>query len=169
MRLVSGNRADAAQTFERLYRESYSLVYNFVLRRTANRDAAEDVVSEAYLHAARAFDRFDQSRARFSTWVIAIARNCLNDCFAKDVPVTPVDELIGELPSHERPLDDNVTDTLLVERLLSVLDEEERELVFMKYYGGKRNSEIAEALGMNASTVSTKLSRALAKMRATAS
>jgi DNA-directed RNA polymerase specialized sigma24 family protein len=38
----------------------------------------------------------------------------------------------------------------------------------MKYYEGKRNVEIADELGINLSTVSTKLSRAVAKMRAAA-
>ena len=35
----------------------------------------------------------------------------------------------------------------------------------MKYREGYRNVEIAEKLGMNASTVSTKLFNAIAKMR----
>ena len=58
-----------------------------------------------------------------------------------------------------------VDDRELVDRLLDVLDDRERDLVLMKYLLGYRNVDIAEELGMNASTVSTKLANALAKMR----
>jgi RNA polymerase sigma factor (sigma-70 family) len=53
----------------------------------------------------------------------------------------------------------------LVERLLGVLNDNERTVVLMKYRDGKRNVSIADELGMNPSTVSTVLSRALSKMR----
>jgi len=58
-----------------------------------------------------------------------------------------------------------VDDRDLLLRLLSLLSVEERELVLLKYQQGLRNVDIAERLNMNASTVSTMLSRALAKMR----
>ena len=65
--------------FERLYRESYGLVYNYVRMRMGGADDAEDVVAEAYLKAARSFGAFDPARAKFSTWVVRIAANCMND------------------------------------------------------------------------------------------
>ena len=55
-----------------------------------------------------------------------------------------------------------------VGKLLEVLDDESRELVFKKYYEQKSNKQIALEMDMNASTVSTKLSRAMAKRRTVA-
>ena len=49
-----------------------------------------------------------------------------------------------------------------------MLDDDERELVVLKFREDMRNVDIAQQLGMNASTVSTLLSRAVAKMRAAA-
>ncbi|MBO4352682.1 MAG: sigma-70 region 4 domain-containing protein, partial [Eggerthellaceae bacterium] len=43
--------------------------------------------------------------------------------------------------------------------------EEDRELVFLKYYEDKRNVEIAQILDMNPATVATRLRRALLTMR----
>lgn len=54
------------------------------------------------------------------------------------------------------------------DRLLGCLDATERELIALKYMQGFRNVDIAEALDMNASTVSTMLARSLAKMRTVA-
>ena len=169
-RLVDGtSKQDARHSFEEQYRACYPMVYNYVFRRMSSREATEDVVSEAFLRAARFYDRFDERRAKFSTWVISIARNCISDYFSREAPVSPLDEVPEGAYSDEGLHVEQLGDAELVQHLLSSLDETERELVYMKYYEGKRNVEIAEALGMNASTISTKLARALSKMRAIAS
>lgn len=165
LKVLRGGGDDATRSFERHYRESYQLVYNYVLRRMASREATEDVVADAFLNAARAYDRFDPSRAKFSTWVISIAHNCMRDWWAHHPAIEP----IGAVPERVYVSSDGSVERLgdvdLAERLLRVLDDEERRLVFLKYYEERRNVEIAEELGMNASTVSTKLARAMAKMR----
>lgn len=166
--LVGSGKRDRKASFEHYYRESYSLVYNYILRRTASREAAEDVVSEAFLRAARFYDRFDPTRAKFSTWVISIARNCISDYYDREVAMAPIDEVPeGVFAENDERVEqvDQLDDIAKLQKLLSKLDDEERELIHLKYYEGKRNVEIAEVLGMNASTISTKLARAIAKMR----
>ena len=154
--------------FERLYRDAYPLVYNYTYRALLSRPAAEDVTSEAFLKAAQSFARFDPARARFSTWVVAIARNCIADYWRKNRQDVPLENASESECTSGGDYSAQMCDIDLVQRLLETLNLEERELVFMKYYEGKRNSEIAEELNMNASTVSTKLARALARMRVVA-
>ncbi len=154
--------------FERDYRESYSLVYNYIFRRVPDRTAAEDVTSEAFLRAARFYDRFDRERAKFSTWVISIAHNCIIDHYRHSPATTDLEEIPEGVYADESDFAEQTGNADLAAKLLSALDETERELVAKKYYEGKRNVEIADELGMNLSTVSTKLARALAKMRAIA-
>ena len=163
-----GRGRDDAATFERLYRESYGMVYNYVCYFMADSSAAEDVTAEAFLKAARAFDRFDPARAKFSTWVITIARNCALDYLGKSKPASNIEDVpegaFATQDSYPRLNEDEE----LVRTLLAELDPKARELVYMKYYLDKRNVDIARELGMNESTVATKLQRALLKMRATA-
>ena len=150
--------------FERLYRESYDLVYNYVRCSMRNDDVAEDVVAEAYLKAARSFSKYDPARAKFSTWVVRIAANCMKDHWKRARPASCIDDVPEGMLSQ--PDDSSaVDDRDLVDRLLGVLDDEERDLVLRKYLLGYRNVQIADELGMNSSTVATKLSKALAKMR----
>jgi RNA polymerase sigma-70 factor (ECF subfamily) len=151
--------------FERLYRKSYGLVYGYIRSRVSCDADAEDVVAEAYMKAARAFASFDPKRAQFTTWVVAIARNCLSSHFRKVRPTTTLDDVpesIAAVPGEQ----DAVADRDLATRLLAVLDDLECEIVLLKYRDGMRNVDIASCLDMNASTVSTKLAKALAKMRA---
>ena len=151
--------------FEKLYLQSYALVYNYVRYRMVDEYAAEDVVSEAYLKAARAFDSFDPARSKFSTWVTKIAINCMNSYYRKVHPTAALED-VSEKALAVQGGQDNVDDRDLTLRLLAVLDVDERNLVVMKYHEGKRNVDIAKELDMNASTVSTKLANALTKMRA---
>lgn len=155
----------AEQEFERLYLQSYSMVYGYVRVRMASDAEAEDVVAEAYLKAARAFATFDPARSKFGTWVVAIAKNCMISYFRKQRPNAALDDVPESLvavPAEQAHVDD----ILLVKQLLACLADDERELIALKYRDGMRNVDIAAELGMNASTVSTKVSSALAKMRA---
>lgn len=155
---------DKERAFTQLYLESYNIVYNYVYRRMGGSSAAEDVVAEAFLLAARSFDRFDPTRAKFSTWVTRIALNCMASHYRRERELVSLDDLPDVFPSQEdeqSPYDDHE----LASQLLAVLDDDERELVLMKYRDEMRNVDIASELGMNPSTVSTVLSRAVAKMR----
>src|SRR5687768_13634713 len=53
-------------------------VYRLAWRLTGNSGDAEDVVQETFMRAYRNLSRFD-ARARFSTWIHAIATHCALD------------------------------------------------------------------------------------------
>lgn len=153
-----------AREFTRLYRESYPKVYGYVRRRMEGDSATEDVVAEAYLLAARSFHQFDPKRALFSTWVTRIAINCMVSHYRRERPLVSLDELHEPSTSWDDE-SEAADDRELVDRLLGVLDERSKRLILMKYRDGLRNVDIANELGMNPSTVSTALSRAVARMR----
>lgn len=167
-RSVRRQNADEARAaeFERLYRESYPMVYGRVLFRMCDEEAARDVTAEAFLRAARFFKRFDSSKAKFSTWVNAIAQNCIVDYYRKSRNYTPIEAVPESAFVSDEDHAGSVADADLAHRLLGMLDEEDREIVFMKYCEERTNAEIACTLDMNPSTVATRVQRALAKMRA---
>ena len=150
--------------FERLYRETYGLVYGYVRGRMKGSADAEDIVAEAYLKAARSFDTFDPARAKFSTWMVTIARNCMISHFRKVRPAVAIEDAPQDAVAIEGG-QQNVDDMMLAQRLLTCLDDDERAIVLLKYREDMRNVDIARELDMNESTVSTVLCRALTKMR----
>ena len=159
---------NAAREFEELYRQSYPSVYNFVYYRMLDSQTAEDVTADAFLRAARFFDRFDPSRASFTTWVKAIARNCINQHYRKARPTVPIEDVAESAFAENFDEAERVADAELVKSLLATLEETDREMLFLKYYEGMRNVDIARELDMNESTVATRLQRALAKMKSSA-
>ena len=155
-----------AAAFEQLYRESYPTVYGRVLFRMRDTEAARDVTAEAFLRAARYFDRFDPSKSKFSTWVNAIVNNCITDYYRKNEMHAPIDSVPESALADNTDHAQRIADADLARRLLEKLDSNDREIVFMKFCEGRTNSEIARILDMNPSTVATRVQRALAKMRA---
>lgn len=165
-RIINLNREEGSleHEFERLYRECYPTVYGWVRARMAGDSDAEDVVAEAFLKAARSFGSFDPMRAKFGTWVTAIARNCMASHFAAKRPMTALDDAPDSAFAVEGG-QRNSDDLMTIKQLLAYLDDDEREMIALKYRDGLRNVDIAAQLQMNPSTVSTKLARALEKMR----
>ncbi len=155
-----------ANEFERLYRESYAMVYGRILFRMRDEEAARDVTAEAFLNAARSFEKFDPSKAKFSTWVCTIAHNCMIDHYRKVKIHVPIESVPESTFTDDGDHAQEIANADLAQRLLAVLDEDDREIVHMKFCEELSNSEIAHELGMNPSTVSTRVHRALAKMRA---
>lgn len=160
----TSGRGSTEREFEKLYLESYSLVYNFVRTRIGNDADTEDIVAEAFMNAARSFSSFDSRRAKFSTWVVAIARNCIVNHHRKARPTVAIED-VSEGAFAQPDESKTVDDRMLADLLLNCLDDDEREIVLLKFREGFRNVDIAEELNMSASTVSTKVARALAKMR----
>lgn len=169
------DEARDARTFEKYYRENYQRVYGYVYTIALNHDDTEEIVSEAFLKAARLFANYDSSRASFGTWVCTIARNITFDLMRKrkrrnEWTESELDADLARIAGEEEEVTlDEGDDVQLAEKLLACLSEEERELVYLKFYREMQNKEIAVAMNMNASTVSTKLSRAIARMRKAAS
>lgn len=67
-------------TVEELYRETYPIVYGYLLSLCGNCALAEDLTSETYLKAMQKLTHFDGA-CKPSTWLCTIGRNLfLNDC-----------------------------------------------------------------------------------------
>lgn len=150
---------------ESLYRDNFQKVYNYAYYRLLNPALAEDVTSEVFVKAVASYERFDPSKASLSTWILRIAHNTLIDYYRTRKVYVSLDDL-GSFepasPDDYPALDDRTKE---VARLLTFISGEDRELVFLKYYEDKRNVEIAQLLGLNPSTVATRLRRALMTMR----
>lgn len=85
--------------------------------------------------------------------------------------MTPLDGRTGDAESLADRLGDidaalnEVEDKQTVERLLATLPDRERAIMTMRFYQGRSQSQIAEALGMSQMHVSRLLARSLAHLR----
>jgi RNA polymerase sigma-70 factor (ECF subfamily) len=142
-----------------LYARHNVRVYRFALRLTRDESLAEDVVSEVFLQAWRGAKNF-QSKSKVSTWLLAIAHNKAKDVLQRR--------------RHEYLSDDDaaaVEDTAdnpetawskkergaLLQACLTKLPAAQREVIDLVYYHHKSVEEVAQIVGVQASTVKTRM------------
>ena len=141
------------ELYEPVYKDMYRLAYYYL----GNTQDAEDAVSETVLKAYEKFASLRKKEA-FKSWIFKILVNqCMSFLRKKSIKGTA--ELLEE-PSFEPKLEDM---TMALD-LLSVLSEEERQIVVLSVFGGYKGKEIADILHMKHSTVRSKYRRALKKM-----
>ena len=141
------------ELYEPVYKDMYRLAYYYL----GNAQDAEDVVGETVLKAYEKFASLRKKEA-FKSWIFTILVNqCMT--FLRKKTIKGTSELIEE-PSFES----NMEDKAVAEELLSVLSEEERQIVVLSVFGGYKGEEIARILHIKHSTVRTKYRRALKKM-----
>lgn len=157
-----------ARAFEVLVRRHRTPVFSFLLRLTGDRGRAEDLCQETFLKVVRASGEW-APRARFQTWLYAIARNQAVDearrqAFRRAEPL----EAAGAAASPDPAPDAGAEATLLrpkLEAALAAIPEEQREVFLLREYAGLRFAEIAGVTGVPENTVKSRMRYALEALR----
>lgn len=146
-----------------LYEKTHAAVYGFTLSILKNRSDAEDVLHDTYIQIWRAADSYTPAGKPLA-WIFTITRNLalmhLREQ-TRTVTVSPEDwqNLFVDEPAV------NHEDRLVLAALLSILSDEERQIVMLHTMTGMKHREIAEFLNLRLSTVLSKYNRALKKLR----
>lgn len=155
--------------FEKVYREYFSKIYNFMYYKVLNKEIAEDLTSDFFMKLLTKLDTFDDSKANLNTWLYTIARNSVTDYFR-------INKIDVSLDAEDNPLDLRVDYELekefiknedrkeLYEALIT-LDDRTRKLLSLKYFFNMSIKEIAVNTGINESTVSTICLRGIEKLK----
>ena len=132
----------------RIYMEYQPKIEKYLLYKTNNRNLAEDLCSDVFLKLVNKADTFDETKASISTWVYTIARNTLYDYFRTRHVGEELDETISDGSDIEADVCNNETLDELADALAS-LDERERDMIVLQYYGRHTLKDIAERMGIS--------------------
>ena len=162
-RLLCGDEEAVRTIYARFARPVYSLG----MRLLGSAEAAEELTQDVFLTAWRKAARFDSSRGRLSTWLMAIAHNLAVDRLRRETGAgRPSLVLVEEVP--ERVTESDVEPVLerdYARRAMATLSDAERMLVVRAYFTGLTAREILESDGIPLGTVKTRLRTALIKLR----
>lgn len=130
-----------------VYRRHARTVYKFLLSQTHDPSLAEELTQETFYQAVRSADRFDGG-CKVSTWLCQIAKHLWYQHLRRQKRETPLPETPPELPApsaEEGLLEQEGRLELL--RLIHGLPEEQREIVYLRAFGGLSFREIGDVLG----------------------
>lgn len=159
----------AMGTFHQIYEEHVWRVYGFIAYRVDSREDAEDLTSQTFERALRAWHRYDERRGSPGTWLIAIARNLLIDRFrsapAPGAQTALHDTAEAALPTKVGPEHDlGVAPELAA--ALARLGHREREVIALRFGADLTGQQIAELIGLSLANAQQILSRTLRRLRA---
>ncbi|WP_455257949.1 sigma-70 family RNA polymerase sigma factor [Peptoniphilus asaccharolyticus] len=147
------------EDFESLMENREYKLYKIAFTYLRNRDDSMDCVQETLLKGLKSYHRL-KNREYFDTWIIRILINTCIDYLNKNRNTLQINE---EISSEEIESDYEQTIDLL--NAIKDLDQQQRELIFLKYFKGYSNVEIAEEMGIKEGTVKSRVHRVLKKLR----
>jgi DNA-directed RNA polymerase specialized sigma24 family protein len=139
--------------YDRLYDRWGDRTFGFLLRRTGQRQAAEEAQQETWLRVYRWRDRFDAARP-FRPWLYTLAANAGRDArepepWHFELPSAPGDPM-------------GLRDTLI--SALHLLDEQDRRILLLVIEGFNA-TEVGTMLAMQPPAVRMRLMRARRQLR----
>ena len=162
--VINVKESISKEQFCKLYGGIKDELYRYALYRLGEPSEAEDAVSDAVLAAWKSIDKLRDADA-FSAWMFAILRNTVNANIKSIVRRREKLERAGVALSLSSEAENAGSLSLELREALSILGDEERDIVLMSVIGGFTSNEISEMTDLTAGAVRSKLSRSLAKMR----
>jgi RNA polymerase sigma-70 factor (ECF subfamily) len=157
-------RARDVDAFEQLYDGYHRLVFGIALRMTSDATMAEDVTQSVFLKLWSTPDAFRDGN--FSAWLSRVTRNRVLDVLRSRAN-KPAVEIPADLPA-ELSLDDDVFARIDAERVrsaLAALNDDQRSLIELGFFGGVTHEEIARRTGLPLGTIKTRIRTGLRRMR----
>jgi len=165
---IDGLRAGDPAAFDAVFAAYRRRLYGYLVRMTRRRDAAEDLLQEAFLRLAQHGPRL-AGDTRLASWLFTVAHRLVVS-WARAQAVR--DQLAGDLPRREvahaqrSPLEaiaDSQTQ-LAIERAFAALAPSYREVALLVGVEGLQPTEVAHILGLKPDAVRQRLARARAQL-----
>lgn len=163
MQTAQGPGKDLQTFFTQLVDEYQKPLLNLCYMYLRDRTQAEDAVQETFLKAYRALPSF-RGDSSPKTWLTRIAVNVCRD-LQRSGWFTRINRFITPDDLPERAAEEKDEDAADLADAIMRLRAPHREVVLLYYYQNMTMPEIAEALGVNASSVSRRLKAACAMLR----
>lgn len=155
------------EPFLTLYRHHVTSVYSYIYSRIRNRADAEDLTEQVFTEALEGMERYEEP-GKPAAWLFTIAHRRVVDHYRSRHEHIPFDEAL------DSPLDGLSPEGHLLRReqleqlsrLVVTLDEEQQELLQLRFVAGLTYREIGEVLGSSGGAVKIAIYRLLDRLRA---
>lgn len=173
-RLVAAYADGNNRAFDILLSRHQQRVFNLIMSVVKNRDIANDIFQDTFVRAITKIrsGHYDEV-GKFSAWICRIAHNLVIDYFRdnKDGDIS-VDDSETDILNRRDLADLPVEDSIVTEQtneeilnLITLLPENQREVIKMRIYGDMSFKEIAKATNVSINTALGRMRYALINMR----
>ena len=153
--------------FSVLYDRYYEQILKFVYQRVVTKEDAFDITQQVFLKAMLSLHKYELRGFPFSSWLYRIAMNELNQVFRnneKQRGVNLEEKHLKDLCEEmNEPGSEEKENAVL--QALTTLDEQDFQLVEMRFFEKRAFKEISEILNITEPNAKMKLYRILDKLK----
>ena len=145
--------------FEVLFRRHFGRVSGYLLKRVSDKQLAHDLAQEGFFKLHRSRTQYLHNLP-FTPWLFVITRSVWKDFFKKTKKEDPTDSVFFEkIPSAiEVKSQEN-------EKILELLPENQKQAVYLKFYGDETFEEIALKLSTTPANARQMVSRGVRRLK----
>ncbi len=146
------------EAYEILVKKYMKKAYNVALYYTKNPTDAWDISQQGFVNAWKGIKRFD-TKSPFFPWLYAIIKNEALTRFKKEKKEEEKKECGLPLKSIVSPEEnlEKKEKTSKLQKALSKLDKEKKEIIYLRHYAEMSYREISEALDLPEGTIMSRL------------
>jgi RNA polymerase sigma-70 factor (ECF subfamily) len=166
-RLLRQFKRGSSQALERIYDKYEAYLITVATALLNNTHAAEDVLHDVFIGFVKSAERIKLNGSLKAYLAVCVANNARNQLKRKQLEPTTLEN--GDvLESSESPPDLTVIQneqTAILNRALSQLPYEQREVIILHLHGKMRFSQIAQLQDTSADTIRSRYRYGLEKLR----
>lgn len=152
---ISGNK----KAFRKIYDELFEGVWAYVQSRIQNREVTNDIVSDSFLSLYENIENIKYPKA-VKNYLYKIARSKLTSYYSKEKPLSYNDEIKVNILNTENKKEKK---KIHVEKILSKLPENYREVLRLRFLSNLKIKEVAEIMDKTENNIKVMQHRAIKK------
>ena len=164
-RLVRQAKSGNDEAFIQVYEAYVDRVYRYVYFRVIDNELAESITPRVFIKAWQVLDRYHSYGTPFIIWLYKIASNQIIEHFYTHPKALKPDGFLWSI--EDRVFDKNVKDMFDLQAIrdaLQFLNDEEQQVLTLKFISGVSTNEVARIMEKPISAVQNLLMYALQKV-----
>jgi RNA polymerase sigma-70 factor (ECF subfamily) len=153
--------------FAPLYDKYYKQIFNYVYQRMDSKDTAFDITGQVFLKAMLNLGKYQFKGVPFASWLYRIAHNEVMQLFRTEKGRKRINADISDLRYICEEQDSPFFEEYIpaIQKLIKELNEDDLQLVELRFFEKRPFKEIAEILGITEVNAKVKMYRLVEKLK----
>jgi RNA polymerase sigma-70 factor, ECF subfamily len=148
--------------FEIIYKHTNKSVYAMIISIVKNHDLTEDLMQDTYMKMLKNIHSYNP-KYKFKNWLLTIAKNIAIDAYNQRKREINIE--IEDFDHWLKDEQESMDSILEADYYLSLLNDEERQIVLLRIVGNMKHKDIASLLNKPLGTITWTYKEAIEKMR----